>query len=123
LCKRTVDGNGNALAQDVAIGALKGWDLAELVEKAVVVRDTLGWLGVDDVEVELVCLGDSEEGSGARVVLQLTVSLCGGVGRKLTPGSAVIQPSRQDSRGKCRACRKEPWSRLFLASSRLCEKR
>ena len=79
MCRRTVDGNGHALAQNVAICALKGWDLAELVEFAVVVRDTLGWLGVDNVEVELVCLGDSEEGSGARVVLQEVVSLCSGV--------------------------------------------
>lgn len=32
----TVDGNGNALGQDVAIGALEGWDLALLVYLVVV---------------------------------------------------------------------------------------
>jgi len=69
LCRRTVNGNGNALAENVAICTLEGRDLAELVEFAVVLRDTLGWLGVDNFEVELVCFGDSEEGSGARVVL------------------------------------------------------
>ena len=69
LRKRTVDGNGHALGQNVAISALECGNLAELVELQVVRRDTLGWLGVDILEVKLVGLCDSENGGGAWVAL------------------------------------------------------
>lgn len=65
----TVDGDGNALAQDVAVGALEGRDLAELVEQAVVIADALGGLGVDLLDLEVVGLGDGEDGRRARVAL------------------------------------------------------
>lgn len=66
---RTVDGDGDALGENVVVGALEGWDLSKAVELLVVVADTLGWLGVDNLEVELVGLGDSHDGSGAGVAL------------------------------------------------------
>lgn len=65
----TVDGDSDALAQDVSILALESRDLAELVELAVVVADTLGGLGVDQLDVEGVGLGDGEESRGTRVAL------------------------------------------------------
>ena len=65
----TVDGNGHALAQDVAISALERGDLAELVQLAVVVADALGRLGVDLLELDVVGLGDSVDGRGAGVAL------------------------------------------------------
>jgi len=67
--KRTVDGNGHALSQNVSIRALEGRHAAELVELAVVVRDALERLGVNDLKLELVGLGDGEQRCGARVVL------------------------------------------------------
>ena len=70
----TVDGNGHGLSQDVAILALESWDLAQLVELLVVVADALGWLGVNELEVKTVGLGDGEERSGARVALKEMVS-------------------------------------------------
>lgn len=69
----TVDGNGDALDQDVAVGALEGGHLAELVELAVVIADALGRLGVDDVELEVVGLGHGEDGGGARVTLDRSI--------------------------------------------------
>ena len=65
----TVDGNGHALGQDVAIGALESRDLAELVQLAVVVANALGRLGVDLLELDVVGLGDSVDGRGAGVAL------------------------------------------------------
>ena len=67
--KRTVDGNGHALSQNVAIRTLEGRHAAELVELAVVVRDALERLGVHDLKFELVGLGYGQERCGARVVL------------------------------------------------------
>lgn len=65
----TVDSNSNSLAQDVTVSALEGRDLAKLVELLVVFADALGRLGVHKLEVDVVGLGDCEDGSGARVVL------------------------------------------------------
>lgn len=65
----TVDGDGNALAQDVAVSALESGDLAELVQLAVVVRDALGRLSVNLLKLEVVGLGDGIDGRGARVLL------------------------------------------------------
>ena len=70
----TVDGNGHGLSQDVAVSALEGRDLAQLVELLVVIADTLGWLGVDNLEVETIGLCDSEDGGGARVALKNLLS-------------------------------------------------
>lgn len=70
----TVDGNGHALHQHIAIRALKRRDLAELVQLAVVIADALGRLCVHKVELETVGLGDGEDGGGARVALQSDMS-------------------------------------------------
>ena len=66
----TVDGDGHALVEHIAVSALEGGDLAELVEEAVVVAHALRWLGVDLLELEAVGLGDGEDGGRARVVLR-----------------------------------------------------
>jgi hypothetical protein len=68
--QRTVDGNGNALGEDVAVGTLEGGDLAELVELEVLSLDTLGRLGVNDVKVEAVGLCDGQQGGGTGVTLR-----------------------------------------------------
>jgi len=68
--QRTVDGNGNALGEDVAVGTLEGRDLAELVELEVLSLDTLGRLGVNNVKVEAVGLCDGQQGGGTGVTLR-----------------------------------------------------
>lgn len=65
----TVDSDGNGLRENEAVGTLEGRDLAELVELQVVGRDTLGRLGLDELNVEAVLLCDSKERGGARVTL------------------------------------------------------
>jgi hypothetical protein len=72
--KRTVDGDGNALGEDVAVGTLEGGDLAELVELEVLGVDTLGRLGVNNVKVEVVGLCDGQQGGGTGVALRGSVS-------------------------------------------------
>lgn len=67
---RTVDGDSNALGEEVAVAALKSRDAAQFVELAVVVRDTLARVGVDKLDVEVVGLRDGEQRHGARVALQ-----------------------------------------------------
>lgn len=69
LIGRTVDGNGNALGENVAVGALEGGDLSELVQLEVLSGNTLGRLGVDNFKVKAVGLGDSTQGGGAGVAL------------------------------------------------------
>ena len=65
----TVDRNGAALAENVAIIALKRRDLAQPVQLAVVFINTLGRLGVHKIEFNVVSLGDGEEGGRAWVAL------------------------------------------------------
>ncbi|KAH8637504.1 Gst,Glutathione S-transferase [Alternaria alternata] len=65
----TVDSNGDALREDKAVSALECRDLAELVELQVVLRDTLGRLGVDELDVETILLRDGQERGGTRVTL------------------------------------------------------
>lgn len=72
----TVDGDGNGLRENEAVGTLEGRDLAELVDLQVVGRDALGRLGVDELDVEAILLCDSEEGGGARVTLLVGWSVC-----------------------------------------------
>lgn len=64
----TVNGDGHALVQDVAILALEGGDLSELVELQVVGR-RVGGVDLNDLKVEVVGLGHGADGRGARVVL------------------------------------------------------
>lgn len=65
----TVDSDGDALAEDKSVGALKGRDLSELVELQIVLRDTLGRLSVDELDLEAVLLRDGQERGGTRVTL------------------------------------------------------
>lgn len=82
--ERTVDGNGNTLVEDIAvstnesrnlrmlaqcIGILekRGMYLSEGVDFEVLSRDTLGWLSLNDLEVDAVGNGDSSDRSGSRV--------------------------------------------------------
>ncbi len=67
--KRTVDGNGHALGQDVAIGTHKTGHLAELVDLEIVRGNTCSRLSVNDLETKVVGLGDGENRRGTRVVL------------------------------------------------------
>lgn len=73
----TVDGNSNALGQEVAIAALESWNLAQLVEQAVVIADAFGRLGVDEFELDVVGICDGQEGGRAWVVLQKSSQLFG----------------------------------------------
>ena len=55
----TVYGNGNTLGQLVSICSHKGWYLSEFVEFQIFGTERpLGNVGVDDLEVKLVCLGN-----------------------------------------------------------------
>ena len=69
LGRRTVDSDGDGLAEDEAVSTLEGGDLAELVELQVLGGDALLGGGLDELDIEAVLLGDSEEGGGARVTL------------------------------------------------------
>lgn len=62
--KHTVQRNGNALAQHVAIGAHKDGDLAEGVdlEQLLVVLGVLVFVCVDNVQLDAVGFGDGEDG-------------------------------------------------------------
>lgn len=62
-CKRTVDGDGNSLVEGETISTDKGWDFAELVDLEVLSRDTLGWLGLDDIELDVIGLCNCTNGS------------------------------------------------------------
>jgi hypothetical protein len=70
IFEHTVDGDSNALVENVAISSNKGWDLSELVDLEVVGRDTLRRLSLNDLEVNIVCLRNSADGSGAGVTLR-----------------------------------------------------
>lgn len=66
--KRTVDGNGDALGERVAILAEEGRDLAERAGLEVL-RRGLGGIGGDALEVDAVGLRDHRNGGAAGVVL------------------------------------------------------
>ena len=66
----TVDSNGDAFGQDIAIGANKSWNLSEFVELKVVVRGLGSSLGLDEIKLEVVCLGHDFDGGGAGIVLR-----------------------------------------------------
>jgi hypothetical protein len=59
--QHTVDSNGNAFAEDIAICALEGGDFAQLVEQQVVSRHSFLWNCLDNLELELVGLCNSLE--------------------------------------------------------------
>ena len=94
---RTVHGDGQALAQDKAISALEGGDLAELVELQVLGGDAVGGDRLDELEVKVVLLGHDAQAGGARVALRTLLAHF--VARR---GSSV----RAHSPCSCTACRK-----------------
>ena len=106
----TVDSDGNGLRENEAVGALEGGDLAELVELQVLLRDTLGGLGGDELDIEAVLLGDGEERGGARVTLRgLSVAVVGCAALRCAAcveGMAAQAGEVGDSRCSCRSFRK-----------------
>lgn len=72
--KRTVDGNGDGLSQDEAVGANEGRDLSEGIEAAVLGRVlelcVRGNINLDELEVELVGLCSHPGWDGAGVGLR-----------------------------------------------------
>jgi hypothetical protein len=57
----TVDGDGNALVDRIAVGADESWDLAKLVDLEVLSGNTLGRLGLDDFDIDVVGLCNSAD--------------------------------------------------------------
>jgi hypothetical protein len=74
--ERTIDGNGNALVEDVAISTDEGRDLAELVVLEVL-RAGGGGVGVDNLEIEAIGLGHGEDGRRPGVGLRKSKSVSG----------------------------------------------
>lgn len=88
--ERTVDGEGNALGEDEAVGANEGGDLGLLVGLPVLLGDVVE-VNVDDVEVKTVGLRNREHGGGARVVLK-------GRGQRYC-SEALVEIGRRRDRG------------------------
>lgn len=63
IFERTVDGNGNALVEGVAVSANKCWDLSKLIDLQVFGRDTISRSGLDDLEVDVVGFSHCVNGS------------------------------------------------------------
>ena len=59
----TVDSNGDCLVEDISISSNKGWDLAELVDLKIIGRYSLCRFGFDNVDFNVVSLGNSADGS------------------------------------------------------------
>lgn len=76
-CLLTVDGDGDGLVEDEAVGALEGRDTAKLVELEVLGRDTVGGLRVDELDIEVVLLRNGEEAGCAGVALRASMSVDG----------------------------------------------
>ena len=68
--EQTVYSNGNALGQFVSICPHKRWYSTELVELQILgTEGPFGNVGVNDLQVKLICLGDGSNGCGATIVL------------------------------------------------------
>lgn len=57
--------------EDVTVSTDEGWDLAKRVDLEVLLRDTVGWVGLNNLELNVVGLGHSQNGSGAWVTLKV----------------------------------------------------
>ena len=68
---RTVDGDRHAFGQHIAVCTLERGDLAQLVELEVFVREAFSRLSVNELDVEIVCLGNRENRRSARVGLRI----------------------------------------------------
>lgn len=62
-CTHTIDSDGNGLVEGEAVSTNESWDFAELVDLEVILRDSLSWLGLDDVELDVVGLCNCTNGS------------------------------------------------------------
>lgn len=65
----TINSDGNALAQNEPIFALEGGDFSKSVDIEVLGTHAFGWLLVDNLDFEAICLRNSQEHSCARVLL------------------------------------------------------
>lgn len=74
LVERTIDGNGNALVENVAVSTDEGRDLAKLVVLEVLSAGG-GGVGVDNLEIEAVGLGHSKDSRGPGVGLRISTSV------------------------------------------------
>lgn len=75
MSSRTIDGNGDALRENIAISSDEGRDLGELVVLEELSARLAG-VGLDNLEVEVVGLRNSEDGRGPRVGLEKASSVC-----------------------------------------------
>ena len=69
VVRRTVNGNSDALRQLIAILTDKGWNLPEMIDAQIIVRETLGWLSLHNLKLDFVLFGYCTNGNGARVAL------------------------------------------------------
>lgn len=58
--------------ENVSISTDESWDLSKLVKLEVFGRDTLRRLSLNDLDIDVVGLGHSTDGSGAGVTLCAT---------------------------------------------------
>jgi hypothetical protein len=56
--------------ESIAISTHKSWDLAKLVDLEVLGRDALCRIGFNDLELDVVCLGNCLDRSGSRIFLR-----------------------------------------------------
>lgn len=71
FCERTVDSYRNGLSQDIAICSLERRNLAERIDFEVFSRDPIRRHSLDEIKVDLIGLGDSENGSCAWIALRV----------------------------------------------------
>ena len=67
---RTVNGDGHALSERVAICSYECGDSTQRVDLEIVLRNTLCRNGLDDLKVKLVRFGNRSDGRRARVTLK-----------------------------------------------------
>ena len=67
--RHTVNHNGNTFCEFIAVGANKGRDSAKRIDLQVVLREVVVRIRLNDLEFQIVGLGDSENGSSACITL------------------------------------------------------
>ena len=68
----TVDSYGNTFGQFIAVGPNKRWNSPKRIELQIAFRKTVWRFGFDELEVNIVGLGDSENSIGASISLYRT---------------------------------------------------
>jgi hypothetical protein len=120
---RTVDGDGDALSQDVAVGALEGGHFAELVEQQVVGRHSLFGDGLDNLELELVGLCYGLERRRARVALAKSQDRDEPLRKGATYGIGVKLSERHDCGATISECGQRGAEGVVLCLWRIFESR